>query len=197
MLMRDAARALQTVHDEGIVHRDVKPANLMLSPDGTRVVLMDFGLAKGDTRTLDASKMAGLMGTLRYAAPEQLAAAQIKVGPKADVRGLGVTLFELLTRRRLFDDATDEKQLASWVLNRDVPRLRSIDATLDRDLEAVVAPRVRARSSQPPRRAAVRRQSTTLSGRQAAADPSAEHGRDAAPLGGASTRAWSAPRRRH
>ncbi len=138
-LMRDAARALQSVHDQGIVHRDVKPANLMLSPDGTRVVLMDFGLAKGHTRTLEASRIGGLLGTLRYAAPEQLAAAQVKVGPKADVRGVGATLYELLTRRRLFDDAVDENQLAAWVLNRDVPRLRGIDPSLDRDLEAIVA----------------------------------------------------------
>ena len=138
-LIRDAARALQTVHDQGIVHRDVKPANLMLTPDGTRVVLMDFGLAKGNTRTLEASRMAGLLGTLRYAAPEQLAAAQVKVGPKADVRGLGVTLFELLTRHRLFEDAVDESQLTSWVLTKPVPRLCKIDPTLDPDLEAIVA----------------------------------------------------------
>ncbi len=83
--------------------------------------------------------MAGLLGTLRCAAPEQLAAAQIKVGPKADVRGLGVTLFELLTRHRLFEDAVDEKQLTSWVLTKPVPRLRAIDASLDPDLEAIVA----------------------------------------------------------
>ena len=47
LLVRDAARRLQAVHDQHVVHRDVKPANLMLSPDGSRVVLMDFGLAKG------------------------------------------------------------------------------------------------------------------------------------------------------
>ena len=49
MLMRDAALALQAIHDQQVVHRDVKPANLMLTPDGTRVVLMDFGLAKGQS----------------------------------------------------------------------------------------------------------------------------------------------------
>jgi tetratricopeptide (TPR) repeat protein/serine/threonine protein kinase len=139
-LVRDAALALQAVHDRGLVHRDVKPANLMLTPDGSRVVLMDFGLAKSQSLSLTAGRDGGgLLGTLRYAAPEQLAAASLTVGPAADVRGLGVTLWELLTRRRLFAEAGDERQLAQLVHEQDVPRLRRVDATLDRDLEAIVA----------------------------------------------------------
>ena len=100
---------------------------------------MDFGLAKGQDLELSKSGAGGLLGTLRYAAPEQLAAASLRVGPEADVRGLGVTLWELLTRRRLFAAAADERQLASMVHDHDVPRLRTIDRGLDRDLEAIVA----------------------------------------------------------
>jgi WD40 repeat protein/serine/threonine protein kinase/tetratricopeptide (TPR) repeat protein len=137
-LMHDAALALQAVHEQGLVHRDVKPGNLMLTPDGERIVLMDFGLAKSETQSADLSKGAGFLGTLRYAAPEQLAAATLKVGPAADVRALGVILWELLTRRRLFADAADEVQLATRVHDEDVPLLRRIDRTLDRDLEAIV-----------------------------------------------------------
>jgi serine/threonine-protein kinase len=111
----------------------------MLTADGQRVVLMDFGLAKGQSLSLSASKQGGLLGTLRYAAPEQLAAASLKVGPQADVRGLGITLWELLTLRRLFAEAEDEKQLAQLVHEEDVPRLRSINPNLDADLEAIVA----------------------------------------------------------
>ncbi len=138
-LVRDAALALQAVHDQGLVHRDVKPSNLMLTADGSRLVLMDFGLAKGQSLTLSASRSGGLLGTLRYAAPEQLAAANMKVGPAADVRGLGVTLWEMLTRRRLFAEAEDEGALTALVLAGDVPRLRRVDPSLDRDLEAIVA----------------------------------------------------------
>jgi formylglycine-generating enzyme required for sulfatase activity/serine/threonine protein kinase len=138
-LARDAAKALAAVHEQGIVHRDVKPANLMLTPDGLRVVLMDFGLAKGQNLTVSVGQSGGLLGTLRYAAPEQLAAASLQVGPPADIRGLGVTLWELLTRQRLFGEAEDEKQLAALIHDVDVPRLRSIDPTLDADLEAIVA----------------------------------------------------------
>ena len=147
-MLRDAASAVQAVHDQHVVHRDIKPANLLLTADGSRVVLMDFGLAKGTGQTVTAAHSGDFLGTLRYAAPEQLATSQLPVGPPADVRALGVTLWELLTRRRLFEDA-DDRQLPSWVLTRDVPTLRSIDPTLDRDLEAIVA---RAVEREPERR---------------------------------------------
>ncbi|MCG8584761.1 MAG: serine/threonine protein kinase [Pirellulales bacterium] len=138
-LIRDAASALQAVHDQGIVHRDVKPANLILTADGSRVVLMDFGLAKGQSTALTATGTGGLLGTLRYSAPEQLAAANVQVGAAADVRGLGVSMWELLTKRRLFGDADDERQLATWVLNHDVPPLRTVNPKLSPVLEAITA----------------------------------------------------------
>ena len=136
-MIRDAASAVQAVHDQNIVHRDIKPANILLTADSTRIVLMDFGLAKGAGLTVTTDRSGDFLGTLRYAAPEQLATSQLEVGPTADVRALGVTLWELLTRRRLFEDA-DDRQLPSWVLTREVPSIRSIDPTLDRDLEAIV-----------------------------------------------------------
>jgi len=138
-LMRDVASALDVVHKQQIIHRDVKLANLILSADGSRVVLMDFGLAKGQSMMLTNSRAGGLLGTLRYASPEQLAAANLPVGPGVDIRGLGVAIWELLTRQRLFAEAEDERQLASWVLNHDVPLLRSINPALSPALEAIVA----------------------------------------------------------
>lgn len=82
---------------------------------------------------------AGFVGTLRYAAPEQFSSAKDAVGPATDVRGLGVTLWELLTQKTLFAEAEDERQLSALVQDVDVPRLRSVDANFDRDLEAIVA----------------------------------------------------------
>ncbi len=146
-LIRDVATALQSIHDQDIVHRDIKPANLMLTADGSRIVLMDFGLAKGASQALTASRQGGLLGTLRYAAPEQLAAANIRIGPTADVRALGATLWELLTRKRLFGDALDEVALTHDVLTSDVPRLRSIDRRFDRDLDAIVGRATERRAS--------------------------------------------------
>ena len=81
----------------------------------------------------------GFMGKLRYAAPEQLASAVLDVGPPADVRGLGATLWELVTRKRLFEEARDERALATLIHQKDVPRLREVDPGFDRDLEAIVA----------------------------------------------------------
>ena len=138
-LIRDAARALHTVHEQGVVHRDVSPGNLMLTPDGHRIVLMDFGLAKGGGASQSVSIGTGFMGKLRYAAPEQLASAVLDVGPPADVRGLGATMWEMVTRKRLFDDAGDERALATMIHQKDVPRLREIDPGFDRDLDAIVA----------------------------------------------------------
>jgi len=149
-LIRDAAQALQTVHDQGIIHRDVSPGNLMLTPDGSRVVLMDFGLAKGrDLPSIARSltEKGGFVGKLRYAAREQLSSAMLKVGPQADVHGLGVTLWELLTRKRLFSEAQDERQLATMILERDVPRLRQVYPGFDADLEAIVARATEGRAS--------------------------------------------------
>ena len=138
-LVRDAARALHTVHEQGVIHRDVSPGNLMLTPDGQRIVLMDFGLAKGEGESQAVSMGSGFMGKLRYAAPEQLASAVLDVGPPADVRGLGATLWELITRKRLFGNAGDERALATMIHQKDVPRLRDIEPGIDRDLEAIVA----------------------------------------------------------
>ncbi|MEM9416507.1 MAG: serine/threonine-protein kinase [Planctomycetota bacterium] len=138
-MIRDAALALHTVHAQGVIHRDVSPGNLMVTPDGNRIVLMDFGLAKGGGESMSMSIGTGFMGKLRYAAPEQLASAVLEVGAPADVRGLGATLWELVTRQRLFGEARDERALATLIHQKDVPRLREVDPGFDRDLEAIVA----------------------------------------------------------
>ncbi len=138
-LVCDAAEAVATLHGQNLLHRDIKPTNLMITPDGSRVVLMDFGLAKGDSTGLTRQGRGDFLGTMRYAAPEQLAAASVVVGKPADVRALGIVLWELLTRKRLFAEAEDLRTLAPRVLNDDVPLLRSIDPTFSRDLEAIIA----------------------------------------------------------
>ncbi len=92
------AEALDYVHFNALLHRDVKPANLMLSRDG-EVKLMDFGIAKGEAdHSLTRAGM--LVGSPSYMAPEVLAGEE--AGPAADVWALGVTLYELLTGEKPF-----------------------------------------------------------------------------------------------
>jgi serine/threonine protein kinase len=136
-IIRDAARALQYIHDRDVIHRDVKPANLMISPDMSRVVLMDFGLARVSDSDLTEEWQRNKLGTLRYMAPEQLQVRDIDC--RVDVRALGITLWELLARQRIFAGVEDDEQLRSAILDQDLPRLRSVDKSIPIDLEAIVA----------------------------------------------------------
>ncbi len=98
-LTLQAARGLAVAHEAGLVHRDIKPGNLMLDQRGV-VKVMDFGLAKGLEGVTTLTRSGQLLGTPAYMAPEQLDARP--VDNRADLYSLGVTLFELLTGERAF-----------------------------------------------------------------------------------------------
>src|SRR5206468_11190109 len=94
---RQAALALEHAHAVGVVHRDVKPANLLLDPRG-QLWVTDFGLAQM-AGNAGLTVTGELLGTLRYASPEQVLARQGVVDHRSDVYSLGATLYELLTLR--------------------------------------------------------------------------------------------------
>jgi eukaryotic-like serine/threonine-protein kinase len=97
-IVRQAALALQAVHDRGIVHRDIKPANLLLRTDGT-LALADFGIALGSGNT-GLTGTGAILGTPSYLAPEQVMGQP--ASPRTDVYALGVVAYECLTGRRPF-----------------------------------------------------------------------------------------------
>ncbi|MCA8969256.1 MAG: protein kinase [Planctomycetes bacterium] len=128
-------RALQHAHVANVVHRDVKPSNIMVDRRG-RFVLVDFGLARTDDG-LALSRTGLQVGSLAYMAPEQLDCKRDLIGPATDVRGLGVTLFELLTRRRAYCGDLPGEVVAEIRLGS-VPRIRDVDPTLPSRLDEIV-----------------------------------------------------------
>lgn len=129
------AKALAFAHRHGIVHRDVKPANILREPDG-RVSLTDFGLARVDgSGTMTES--GALVGTPNYMSPEQIQGSRDSVDGRSDLYSLGVTLFELLAQKPPFQEATAAGTLKS-ILEKPVPRVRKHRADCPKDLEIIL-----------------------------------------------------------
>jgi len=98
-IIRQSAEALAEAHSKGIVHRDIKPQNIMLDPSG-RVKVMDFGLARSHFETTKLTASGAVLGTPHYMSPEQW--DDSKVDARSDIYSLGVTLFEMLTGKSPF-----------------------------------------------------------------------------------------------
>ena len=118
-VLAEAARGLQAAHRADVVHRDVKPSNLMLLPDRT-VKVTDFGLAKSTQGDADLTGGGGVMGTPRYMSPEQCRGEEIDV--RTDVYALGLTAHYLLTGAHAFD-GTSLGKVISDQMNSPLPRL--------------------------------------------------------------------------
>ena len=128
------ARALHHAHERGIVHRDVKPNNVMVTPDG-RVLLLDFGLAAADG-TERITRSGALLGTLHYMSPEQLEGRPLDA--RADVYALGVSLYELLALSGPFG-ASSADALRQRVLTGAADPLRRRNRDVPLDLATIVA----------------------------------------------------------
>jgi serine/threonine protein kinase len=145
-LIADVASGLEYSHQMQVIHRDVKPSNLLLSKDG-RILISDFGLARlseepGLTRTGD------VLGTPFYMAPEQISSAVGTIDERTDVHALGATLYELLTLRPPFVGENRE-QVISKILHCESVAPRTINRLVPRDLETIC---LKALEKQPDRR---------------------------------------------
>ena len=136
-IFEQAARALHAAHESGIVHRDIKPGNIMLDGDG-RTVILDFGLARDDNAAGPTLTQTGdLFGTPAYMSPEQVGGAQTRLDRRSDVFSLGVSLYECLTLTRPFEAPTREA-LYRTILEKEPTAPRRHNRSLPRDLEVVV-----------------------------------------------------------
>ncbi|HEV2972786.1 MAG TPA: serine/threonine-protein kinase [Pirellulales bacterium] len=140
-LVRQAALAAHALHEAGIVHRDIKPGNVMVTADGEQAVLMDLGLAQlADDEEGRLTRTRQFVGTLRYASPQQVLAAE-RLDRTSDIYSLGATLWELLCLQPMFGagEQTPTPTLMERILHDEPAALRRFNPQVSRDLEAVVA----------------------------------------------------------
>jgi len=132
---RDIALALRCAHAAGIIHRDVKPSNVRITPDG-RALLLDFGLSLAEEAT-SLSNLGQFRGTPQYASPEQIEPGSEEIDARTDVYSLGITLYECLTGQPPFAN-TNMVQLFHQILVRDPPEPRELNGRVDEVLNGIV-----------------------------------------------------------
>jgi serine/threonine protein kinase/ketosteroid isomerase-like protein len=132
---KQIAEALEYAHQMGVVHRDVKPANLLLDGRG-HIWIADFGLAQFQSQT-GLTITGELVGTLRYASPEQAMGKRGQVDQRTDIYSLGATLFELVTLQPVFD-AKDRHALLHQIGFDEPKPPRTIDPSIPIELETII-----------------------------------------------------------
>src|SRR5262249_21346383 len=134
-IVAELADGLAFAHARGIIHRDVKPANVLLSSDLTPM-LADFGIARDvDQKTL--SLTGDILGTPYYMSPEIVKVGRLPVDHRTDVYSLGVTLFEMLTLALPFP-GTSSGEVLRKILNDPAPLPTRLNADVPRDLQTIV-----------------------------------------------------------
>ncbi len=133
-LLTRIAEALHYAHQQGVVHRDVKPANILLNQDGQPYVT-DFGLAKRLNADVTISSEGQVVGTAKYMSPEQASGKTRETDPRSDLYALGVIMFEMLTGDVPFRGTVSA--LLAQKVNQDPPTPRTLNPSLPRDLETI------------------------------------------------------------
>ena len=136
-LMAKVAHAVDYAHSRGVLHRDLKPGNILLNDRGEPLV-SDFGLAKLLDGKNDLTRSLTTLGTAGFIAPEQAGDAGVDVTPAADVYSLGAVLFNVLAGRPPFL-GSNPVSVIRQASETQPPKLRSLAPSLDRDLETICA----------------------------------------------------------
>jgi hypothetical protein len=132
-LMADVCEGLAYAHKRGVVHRDVKPANLMVSRESGNVKILDFGIARQAGSNLTQIGM--VMGTPNYMSPEQIAGQAID--HRSDIFAVGTVLYELLVNRQAFGGESPHAVLLQ-ISTVDPPRVSSLNSELDPELDRII-----------------------------------------------------------
>lgn len=149
-MMAAIAEAVQYAHDHGVIHRDIKPNNILIGDTG-RAYLSDFGLAKEvDAAHLSTSRTGMILGTPAYLSPELAQGRTNDVGPLSDVYALGATLYTLLTGREPFEGGT-LYEVISKVAADDPPPVRRLNPAVPNDVQTIVS-KAMAMAKEPHRR---------------------------------------------
>ncbi len=135
-LLEKVARGVHAAHGHGVVHRDLKPGNVLVTREGEPKVV-DFGLAHWLEGEGDLTRTGVAVGTPGYMAPEQVHLEPGGITPRTDVHALGILLYELLTGRRPFDGATVKETIFN-VLGQDPEPPRKFAPGIPRELERIV-----------------------------------------------------------
>lgn len=132
------ARAIHAAHEAGVVHRDLKPTNIMIDVEKGPVIL-DFGLAGGEISDGNSPTLTGdVMGTPAYMAPEQARGERARIDRRTDIHALGLILFEMVTHRRAFDGA-NRVVVLDRVASADLPSAQKLNVAVSRDIDTVIA----------------------------------------------------------
>src|SRR5262249_28464732 len=152
-LFADVCDAVSTAHQHGVIHRDLKPGNIMIDASGAARIL-DFGLAKvsadGESGAAGGGTMTGqFIGSLPWASPEQAAGRHAEIDVRSDVYSLGVILYHLVTGQFPYSIAGDIGRAMATIQSDEPARPRMLSREIDVDLEIII---LKSLSKEPGRR---------------------------------------------
>jgi hypothetical protein len=135
-IMREVALAVDYAHQNGVVHRDLKPGNIMLEKHTNRPLVMDFGLAKNIRQNKGLTRSGEVLGTPKYMSPEQAEGKVRAISPRSDVYALGAVLYEMLSGYPAVDGATPFNIVYN-IIHNDIIPLRQRNPNLSVDMETI------------------------------------------------------------